>query len=72
MIDQLQFIYKKDFSKLPPNPLPSTDYKAVIDRFISQIIKANENPRKDEPNYPSFCDIVKFTHNIPQFLGIEK
>lgn len=72
MIDQLQFIYKKDFSKLPPNPLPSTDYKAVIYRFISQIIKANENPNKDEPNCPSFCDIIKFTHNIPQFLGIEK
>lgn len=72
MIDQLQFIYKKDFSKLPPNPLPSTDYRAVIDSFVSRIIKPNENPNKDEPNCPSFCDIIKFTHNIPQFLGIEK
>lgn len=72
MIDQLQFIYKKDFSKLPPKPLPNTDYEAVIDSFVSQIIKAKENPNKDEPNCPSFCDIIKFTHNIPQFLGIEK
>lgn len=72
MIDQLQFIYKKDFSKLPPKPLPSTDYEAVIDSFVSQIIKARENPNKNEPNCPSFCDIIKFTHNILQFSEVEK
>lgn len=72
MIDQLQFIYKKDFTNLPKTILPDDDYQSVIYSFISQIVKARENPNKDEQNCPSFCDIIKFTHNIPQFLGIEK
>lgn len=72
MIDQLQLIYKKYFTNLPKTILPDDDYQGVIDSFITQIIKANENPNKDEPNCPSFCDIIKFTHNIPLFLGIEK
>lgn len=72
MIDQLQFIYKKDFSKLPPNPCQARIYQAIIDSFASQIIKARENPNKNEPNCPSFYDIIKFSHNIPQFSGIEK
>lgn len=72
MIDQLQFIYKKDFTNIPKTTLSDDDYQGVIVSFISQIIKARENPNKDEPNCPSFCDIIKFTHNIPQFLEIEK
>lgn len=72
MIDQLQLIYKKDFTNLPKTILPDDDYQGVIDSFISQIIKAKEKPNKDEPKCPEFCDIIKFTHNIPQFLGIEK
>lgn len=72
MIDQLQLIYKKDFTNLSKTILPNDDYQNVIDSFVSQIIKANENPNKNEPNCPSFCDIIKFTHNIPQFSGIEK
>ena len=72
MIDQLQFIYKKDFTNLSKTLVPSADYQAVIDSFISQIIKAKESPHKDKQNCPSFCDIISFTHNVPEFSGIDK
>ena len=67
MIDQLQFIYKNDFTLLL-----DADYQVVIESFVSQIIKSNENPNKDEPSCPNFCDIISFTHNIPQFSSINK
>lgn len=47
MIDQLQFIYKNDFTNLSKTLLPDADYQAVIESFVSQIIKSNENPNKD-------------------------
>mgnify|MGYP006939746764 CR=1 FL=1 len=72
MLDQLQFIYKKDFTHLPKTLVSNTDYQAVIESFISQIIRANESPSKDMPNCPKFCDIISLTHNIPEFLHIDK
>ena len=72
MIDQLQFIYKINFTHLPSTQISNADYQKVISSFISQIIKAKEDPYKDEPNCPSFCDIINFTHNIPQFSSIDK
>lgn len=62
MIDQLQFIYKNDFTNLPKTLLLDADYQVVIESFVSQIIKSNENPNKDEPSCPNFCDIISFTH----------
>lgn len=72
MIDQLQFIYKNDFTNLSKTLLLDADYQAVIESFVSQIIKSNENPNKDEPSCPNFCNIISFTHNIPQFSSINK
>lgn len=72
MLDQLQFIYKKDFTNLPKISVSNTDYQVIIDSFVSQIIKARENPNKNEPNCPSFCDIISFAHNIPEFSNINK
>ena len=72
MIDQLQFIYKKNFTNLPKVSVPDADYQTVIESFISQIIKANENPNKDEPNCPSFYDIISLTHNIPDLSHIDR
>lgn len=72
MIDQLQFIYKIDFTHLLPTQISNIDYQKVISSFISQIIKANENPNKDEPNCPSFYDIISFAHNIPKLSNINK
>lgn len=72
MLDQLQFIHKADFTNLPKTSVPDTDYQAIIDSLVSQIIKANENPNKNEPNCPSFYDIISFTHNIPKLSNINK
>ena len=72
MLDQLQCIYKKDFTNLPKTSVPDMDYQAIIDSFVSQIIKAKENPNKNESNCPSFCDIISLTHNIPEFSSIDK
>ena len=72
MLDQLQFIHKADFTNLPKTSVPDTDYQAIIDSLVSQIIKAKENPKKDVLNCPNFCDIISLTHNIPEFLQINK
>ncbi len=72
MIDQLQFIYKIDFTHLSSTQISNTDYQQVISSFISQIIKTKENPKKDVLNCPSFCDVISLTHNIPEFLHINK
>lgn len=72
MLDQLQFIHKADFTNLPKTSVPDADYQAIIDSLVSQIIKAKENLKKDVLNCPSFYDIINFTHNIPEFLHINK
>ena len=72
MLDQLQFITKKDFTNVPKTFVSSADYQVVIDSFIRQIIKPNEIPKKAKPNCPSFYDIISFTHNIPEFSSINK
>lgn len=69
MIDQLQFIYKNDFTNLSKTLLLDADYQVVIESFVSQIIKSNENTNKDEPSCPNFCDIISFTHII--FLNFQ-
>lgn len=35
MIDQLQLINKKDFTKIPSNLLSDTEYKIVIESFVN-------------------------------------
>ena len=70
MIDQLQLIYKKNFTNNPKFLIQNSEYKAVIESFINQIIN-NKNIGGNR-NYPSFYDIVYFTHNIPDFLNISK
>ena len=72
MIDQLQLINKKDFTKTPSNLLSDTEYKIVIESFVNQIIKDRKNPIKEDENCPNIYDIIYFTHNIPEFLSIDK
>ena len=72
MIDQLQLIYKKYFTQTNKFLIQNSEYMAVIESFINQIIKDRKNPKRQDENCPNFFDIIHFTHNIPEFLQINE
>lgn len=45
MIDQLQLIYKKYFTQTNKFLIQNSEYMAVIESFINQIIKDRKNPK---------------------------
>ncbi|WP_432632359.1 hypothetical protein [Brachyspira sp.] len=69
-IDQLQLIYKKDFTKPASNWLSDFEYNSIIKSFVNQII--GNNTIGFNKNCPSFFDIIYFNHNIPEFYNIDK
>ncbi len=70
MIDQLQLIYKKYFTQTHKFFIQNSEYDAVIESFINQII-SNKNI-SGNINCPSFYNIIYFAHNVPEFLSIDK